>query len=70
MKRKPINPDDYLSATQAAPLLGIEPRMVKRWCQRGELGQLVAGIYLIHRDEIEPFLARKPKTGPKPKAPK
>lgn len=58
------NLNDYLTPHQAAPLLGIEPRMVQRWCQRGKLGQKIGGRYLISKDEIEKF--KRPKPGPKP----
>lgn len=55
---------DYLTPEQAAPLLNIEPRMVRRWCQRGLIGQKIGGRYLIHKDEIKTF--NRPKQGPKP----
>lgn len=58
---------DYYTPAEAAPLLGIEPRMVRRWCQRNQIGQKIGGRYLIHRSEIDKFSKEhRPHQGRKP----
>lgn len=59
---------NLLTPEEAAERLNLKPRMVRRWCQRGELGRKYGGRYLIDESELETF--ERPKPGPKPSAAK
>lgn len=59
---------DLLTPEQAAERLNLKPRMVRRWCQRGQLGRKYGGRYLIDEKELASF--KPPKPGPKPGAAK
>lgn len=52
---------NFLTPEQAAELLKLQPRMVRRYCQRGILGQKIGGRYLITPEQVEEFIETKPK---------
>lgn len=52
---------NLLTPEQAAELLKLQPRMVRRYCQRGQLGQKIGGRYLITPEQVEEFRETKPK---------
>ena len=44
----------------AAKMLGLSPRQLQRYCERGDIGEQVGRGYVIGADEIKAF-ARSPR---------
>lgn len=48
----------YLSTTEAAARLGIDPSRVRLWCKQGRIRAIkVGGNYIIEEAEFERFAA-------------
>lgn len=67
----PTNLTDLLTPAAAAAELGITPRLMRRYCEQGRLGQKIGGRYLISREDLDEFkqVPRKVGNPHKPKAP-
>jgi hypothetical protein len=53
----------YHTTTQAAKMLGLSDRQVRRYCVQGALGKKIGGLWLIFDYEIKAFV-RAPKGRP------
>jgi hypothetical protein len=58
-----------LTPAQAAAELNLTPRIIRRYCKQGRLGQKIGGRYIITRADLERFRNEPRKVG-KPAAPK
>jgi excisionase family DNA binding protein len=47
--------ESYITASEAAILLGLSQRRISRLCQQGRLGQKIGRNYAITREQIEEF---------------
>jgi hypothetical protein len=58
----------YHTTTEAAKILGMSDRQIRRYCVQETLGQKIAGVWIIDSDEIKAFV-RAPK-GRRPHSPR
>jgi len=52
-----------LSVTEAADRLHVSPALIRRYCQRGLLGQKAGATWAIGEDELAAFAAVPRKRG-------
>jgi hypothetical protein len=53
----------YHSITEAATILRMSTRQIRRYCVRGDIGKKIGGIWIIRSDELKAFV-RAPKGRP------
>lgn len=53
-------PDDWLTTTQAAEIIGVSERRVRQLCQAGRLVSQQPGgqVWLILRSDVDAYIAR------------
>jgi len=57
----PLNADDILTLRDASRILGIDPSLIRRYCESGRLtAKLIGGRWLMDRKDLERF-AREPR---------
>lgn len=53
----------YHSIIEAAEILRLSTRQVRRYCVAGRIGQKVGGVWIINSEEIDAFV-RSPRGRP------
>ncbi len=51
----PTNTSDYLTCREAADILNLSPETVKKFCQKGRLGQKLGDRWVIALDDLRQF---------------
>lgn len=58
--------DDYETTAEAAPRLGVERRMVQRYCQQGRIEYIKVGNqYFVKKDAVADGIRRPRSKGKK-----